>query len=90
MVRRLTPTDMRRAPGICMEISEGGMSAIVAEPLDAGDEVELSFDLTPGNRISLKAVVRNHYYFRHGLEFVGLSEEKRAKIRAACASLKGV
>lgn len=88
VTRTLSPNDTFRAPAICTEISEGGMSAIVTEPLKVGDEVELSFELTPGSRIYLKAVVRNHFQFRHGFEFVGLSEEKREQIRAACASLQ--
>jgi len=71
-----------------MEISEGGMSAIVTEPLNTGDEVELSFDVAPGTKITLKAVVRNHYCFRYGFEFVSLTEENRERIRAVCASLK--
>jgi len=32
-------------------------------------------------------VVRHNYQFHQGFEFVALSEEKRDKIRAACASL---
>ena len=88
IIRSFSPTDLRKSPGICTEISEGGMSAIVAEPLKVGDDVELSFVIRPGNRIQLKAVVRNHHYFRHGFEFVGLSEENRETIQAAFASLK--
>lgn len=88
VIRRLSPNDTRRDPGICMEISEGGMSAIITEPLKPGDEVELSFEIAPGYRIQVTAVVRNHYQFRQGFEFVGLTDEKRAKIRSACQSLR--
>lgn len=70
-----------------MEISEGGISAIVTDPLEIGTEVELSFDITSGTRIHVKAVIRNHNHFRHGFEFVDLSDENRAKIRKACSSL---
>ena len=45
IIRKLAPSDTRRYPGIATEISEGGMSAIVTEPLNVGDEVQLSFDL---------------------------------------------
>jgi c-di-GMP-binding flagellar brake protein YcgR len=88
LIRRLSPTDARREPGISTEISEGGMSAIVAVVLEVGDEVELAFDITSGEHIQTEAVVRNHYQFRHGFEFVSLSETEREKIRTACASLK--
>ena len=87
VIRRLSPTDICRLPAICMEISEGGMSAIVTEPLKDGDEVTLSFDVMPETQINVRAIVRNHNEFRYGFEFVGLSEEQRGKIRAACASL---
>lgn len=64
------------------------MSAIVTEPLKAEEEVELSFSITSGDRIQVKAVVRNQCQFRQGFEFVGLSDENRDKIQAACTSLK--
>jgi len=48
LIRRLSPNDVRRLPGICTEISEGAMSTIVTEPLNIGEEVELTFDLEPG------------------------------------------
>ena len=71
-----------------MEISEGGMSAIVTDPLNPGDEVKLSFDVKPGRNILVKAVVRNQNHFRHGFEFVGLNDETREQIRILCASLR--
>ena len=52
-----------------MEISEGGMSAMVTDLLNAGDEVKLSFDVKPGKKLVVKAIVRNHYHFRQGFEF---------------------
>lgn len=88
VIRSLAPNDSRRCPGICMEISEGGMSAIVTDPLNVGDEVQLSFSGAPGKRIVIKAVVRNHYHFRHGFEFVGVTDETREQIRTLCASLR--
>ena len=78
---------MLRAPAISTEISEGGISAIVTEPLSIGDEVELTFQLTPGNRIYIKAVVRNQFHFRQGFEFVDLTAEQQEEIRRVCASL---
>lgn len=88
VIRKLTANDVRRDPGICMEIGEGGLSAIVTEPLKVGDKVELKFDLTPGQSITVHGVVRNHCHFRHGFEFISLNEEMRERIRSACSSLK--
>lgn len=71
-----------------MEISEGGMSAIVTDPINAGDEVKLSFDVKPGKKIVVKAVVRNQNHFRHGFQFVGVTDAIREEIRTLCASLR--
>lgn len=64
------------------------MSAIVAVPLNVEDEVQLSFDVAHGKTIVVGAVVRHHYLFRHGFEFVRLSDENREQIRAVCESLR--
>ena len=71
VIQSVTPNDIRRCPSICMEISEGGMSAMVTDLLNAGDEVKLSFDVKPGKKIVVKAIVRNHYHFRQDFEFCG-------------------
>lgn len=88
IVIRGTADNLERIPAICMEISEGGMSAIVTEPLAVGEEVGLSFDVAPGKKVQVKAVVRNHFHFRYGFEFVGLGEEDRERIGTACMSLQ--
>ena len=88
LIRKLSSTDLRREPGISTEIGEGGMAAIVAVPLNVGDAVQLSLDVAPGKTIVVDAVVRHRYLFRHGFEFVRLSDENREQIRAVCASLR--
>jgi hypothetical protein len=87
VIRKVSPNGTRSSPGICGEISESGLSAILTDPLQVGEEVELRFELTPGNAISVTAAVRNQNHFRHGFEFVRISEDKQQKIRNACMAL---
>ncbi|HZW80477.1 MAG TPA: PilZ domain-containing protein [Candidatus Deferrimicrobiaceae bacterium] len=55
-------------PGRTLEISESGISAILAVELFIGEAVELDINL-PLERLHVKAVVRNKNIFRHGFEF---------------------
>ena len=55
-------------PGRTLEISESGISAILAVELSIGEAVELEVNL-PLERLNVKAVVRNKNIFRHGFEF---------------------
>ncbi len=55
-------------PGRTLEISESGISAILAVELSIGETVELAVSL-PLERMNVEAVVRNKNIFRHGFEF---------------------
>lgn len=55
-------------PGRTLEISESGISAILAVELSVGETVDLEISL-PLDRTNVKAVVRNRNIFRHGFEF---------------------
>ena len=55
-------------PGRTLEISESGISAILAVELSIGEAVELEVSL-PLERVNVKAVVKNKNIFRHGFEF---------------------
>ena len=65
------------------EISEGGMSAATPNILLVGERVEVF----PVMGFRVRAIVRRKYGAMYGFEFVGLKEEQRAKIRAACEKL---
>jgi hypothetical protein len=65
------------------EMSEGGMSAATANILLVGEQVQLY----PVVGYRVQAVVRRKNGAMYGFEFMGLTEEQRAKIRAKCESL---
>ena len=72
-------------PGISIELSEGGMSAILPEKIAAGEKVYLYLDL-PGNHLKLRAVVRHSTGFRHGFEFVDVYSQQTQQIRMTRAA----
>ena len=55
-------------PGRTLEISESGISAILAVELSIGEAVELEIHL-PLDQMNVEGVVRNKNIFRHGFEF---------------------
>jgi hypothetical protein len=65
------------------EVSEGGISAATPNILLVGERVELY----PVVGYRVHAVVRRKNGAMYGFEFVGLTEEQSAKIRAKCESL---
>ena len=71
--------------GLCNQIGEGGLGAIIANVLSIGDIVnlQLSIPLEP-EPISLRALVRWHNRLQHGFEFFGISSEQRTMIRDYC------
>jgi len=74
-------------PGVSMEVSTAGLSAVFTEGLCIGERVSLLFDLTPKRRLEVTALVRNKSQYRYGFEFTQLSGDEQEAIEAACASL---
>jgi TonB family protein len=69
-------------PGRCCDLSETGLSAIVAGELVAGQAVAIELRLpNVGLPVRARAQVRYQERLRCGLQFVGLSIEQREKIR---------
>jgi len=67
--------------GLIHGISEGGISAFIAEPeLKSGDMVEVRLPLAGGDMFAV-AVVRHHTGAQFGFEFVGLTAEQVEQIR---------
>ncbi|MBZ5568570.1 MAG: PilZ domain-containing protein [Acidobacteriia bacterium] len=56
--------------GVCRDISQCGLGAIVYGDLHVHQNVRLRFDAGGGAETNLRAVVRNHYGSRYGFEFV--------------------
>ena len=86
-ISRKAPQYGQRVPGLTMEISTGGLSAMMTEELKIGEAVEASFELPSAGRVTVDATVRNKNLFRYGFEFDCLGEEVRQRIIKACESL---
>jgi hypothetical protein len=70
-------------PGISVEMSETGMSAMVKGLLQPGDTVELE----PVAGGKTPAVVRHKLGRLYGFEFAGLSAEQAVRIAESCKKL---
>jgi len=69
-------------PGRCCDLSETGLSAVIAGELIAGQAVAIELRLpNVGVPVRARAQVRYQERLRCGLQFVGLSAEQREKIR---------
>ncbi len=85
-------------PGRCTDVSEGGVGAMVAGELAAGQQIAVEFRLPNVGPLRARALVRYQDKVRCGFEFVGLAAEHREMIRywshrvttgAAAAVLEG-
>jgi c-di-GMP-binding flagellar brake protein YcgR len=81
-LRYLTLGGIRSSPGVSLDISEGGLGAIVQGGLRMGETVEIDVHL-PGSGLRAVAVVRYNTHGRCGFEFVGLTQEVRRQIASA-------
>ena len=78
-LRHLTPGALLAAHGISLDISEGGLGAIVEGNLRIGEAVEI--DLALGKRKwSAVAIVKYTSKARCGFEFQGLNQDERRQI----------
>jgi PilZ domain len=70
-------------PGISVEISEKGMSAMVSGSLKLGDRVELASPAAG----QISALVRHKLGQLYGFEFIDLSPERARSIMQTCKNL---
>jgi hypothetical protein len=70
-------------PGISIEISESGISAITADPVKMDDTVQL--EPIAGGKVS--AVVRRNVGRLYGFEFLNLTAEQTRRINESCKML---
>lgn len=83
-VRHLTAGGVRSSRGISLDISEGGIGALVEATLGVGDTVEIELALS-GCDLIVVGIVRHWSITRSGFEFLGLTPDERERI----ASLVG-
>jgi len=78
-LRSLMAGGIRSLRGITLDISEGGLGAIVSGTLRVGEMVEVDVRIAE-HTLSTVAIVRHTSGVRCGFEFVGLTPEERQHI----------
>jgi protein TonB len=76
-------------PGRSVNLGEGGLAAVLAGELLLGEAVGVEIRLPKApDPLRTRALVRHHDKLRSGLEFVGLTTEQQASIRAWAGETK--
>ena len=78
-LRHLLPGGISTSRGISLDLSLGGLAAIVQDQLQVGETVEIDLKLSAGP-LTTVAIVRHTSSSRSGFEFVGLTSEERRQI----------
>jgi c-di-GMP-binding flagellar brake protein YcgR len=81
-IRHWPPQGFKTARGMTVDISEGGMAAIMPDSLRVGEIVEIDLPL-PVGLLNTLATVKYNAENRSGFEFVGLSAQERQQITLA-------
>jgi c-di-GMP-binding flagellar brake protein YcgR len=84
-VRTLKPGGVRTTRGISLDISEGGLGALVQSDLKPGDVIEIDLSLA-GQDLTAVAIVRHSCSVRSGCEFVGLTSQERLQLLSVVKS----
>lgn len=84
-LRHLTAGGLRHSRGVSLDISEGGLGAMVEGSFQVGDTVSIEVKL-PGSELSAIGVVRHSSTLRSGFEFLGLTPEERQCIATLVAN----
>jgi len=71
--------------GWARDLSESGLSAFVAEPLEAGELVTLQIPLLTSGKELIPAKVTRCLGTEYGFEFTALSSAQRRSVRATLA-----
>jgi len=81
----LTTRGIRSSRGVSLDISEGGLGALVEGSLQAGNTVAIDVKL-PEFDLKTVAIVRYSTSVRSGFEFLGLTMEERQRLAGLVAS----
>ena len=78
----------RTVYGSGIEVSKGGLKAVLPAEIEIGEWVDLEMTLPYCSQaLVLSTVVRNRSSFTYGLEFVGITTEQQTEIERACRLL---
>jgi len=75
--------------GRTIDISEFGLGAVISGFLERGDSVSVEFNTSAGD-LRLTALIRFVHGFRHGFEFIGMSDAESQNLKRACQSAAAV
>jgi c-di-GMP-binding flagellar brake protein YcgR len=78
-IRYLKPGGIRTTHGISLDISEGGLGALVEGGLHIGETVAIDL-LLQQHPLHTVAIIRHTSSIRSGFEFLGLTAEERQQI----------
>jgi hypothetical protein len=78
-LRHLMAGEMQISPGVTLDLSEGGLGAMVQGSLRVGETVEVDLRL-PGRNLRAVAIVRYVSSERSGFELLGLTADERVRI----------
>jgi c-di-GMP-binding flagellar brake protein YcgR len=78
-LRHLVTGEIQTTRGISLDISEGGLGALVQGGLRVGETVEMDFYLHE-RALRTVGIVRHSCSARSGFEFLGLTAEERLQI----------
>jgi c-di-GMP-binding flagellar brake protein YcgR len=83
------PKDRSRSiHGRIVDLSQGGISAVIAADLPLGDVIELQFELPyAATGVLLQAIIRRRESYQYSLEFVHVIAADQEKINRTCAAL---
>lgn len=82
LLRHLMAGGVRTTRGVSLDLSEGGMGALVEGALQVGDAVMIELKL-PGGKLGVAAIVRHTSSVQSGFEFLGLTPEDRLLLTQA-------
>jgi hypothetical protein len=88
-VELLLEKGYKRLDGQCKDLSIAGIGALLAEELDMGEVLALTFSLPVSTVVwHVRAVLRHRRKYHHGLEFLSLSPEQNTLLAAYLAGLE--
>jgi c-di-GMP-binding flagellar brake protein YcgR len=88
LVARPANNRSRAIHGRVVDLSRGGLSALIAADLQPGEVIELKFELPyAATHVRLEAAIRRRESYQYSLEFMHVVASDQEKIDRTCAAL---